>query len=341
MKSLIIAAVATLCIAVAPAVAADTVDGPEVNWKLSLWGKPRAFTAGIDKFSELVSERTGGRFKIEVVYGGQLASPRENLDGLQIGAFESAVLAAAFHPGKMPLSLGLDLPFLPVPDLETRQKVVEAYFAHPAMKEELKNLGVRHLYTVLAPQFEFMGGGEPPETLDDWNGKRVRALAGIGEAMAILGAVPISISPTEVYTGLERGTVDAASFPFSYAHGAYGLHEISNWYTSNLNPGVTHAQLLVSLGAYGALPEQYRKVLEEVKAEAYAFNIQAMADADAKWIPLFKEAGLKDVTYTDEERQQWIDSAAKPVWTNWLKEGADAGKPSQELLDLILTTAKQ
>ncbi len=321
--------------------AQENVAGPEVNWKLSLWGTPRAFTSGIDKFSELVSERTNGNFKIEVVYGGQLAAPRENLDGLQIGAFETAVTVAAFHPGKMPLALGLDLPFLPVPDLVARQKVVEAYFAHPAMKAELDNLGVRHLYTILAPQFEFMGNGEPPLKLEDWSGKRVRALAGIGEAMGVLGAVPISISPPEVYTGLERGTVDAASFPFSYAHGAYGLHEISDWYTSNLNPGVTHAQLVVSNTAFDALPAQYQQLLEDVKAESYAFNIDAMAKADKKWIPEFKKAGLREVTYSAEERQRWIDAAARPVWDKWLNENAEAGRPSQELLDLIIQSAEQ
>ena len=125
--------------------------------------------------------------------------------------------------------MGLDLPFLPVPDLETRQKVVEAYQNSPEAQAEWSGLGVKWLHAVLAPQFEFMGAGEPPLKLEDWKGKRVRALAGLAEAMDSLGATSVSISPPEVYTSLERGVIDAASFPFSYAHGSYGLHEVSNW----------------------------------------------------------------------------------------------------------------
>lgn len=339
LVTLLCAAAALAILPLAGAAANPVVDGPAVKWKLSLWGKPRAFTAGIDKLAELVSERTGGKFTIDVVYGGQLAGPRENLDGLQVGVFEAGVVAAAFHPGKMPLTLGLDLPFLPVPDLETRQRVVEAYFAHPAIKGELDKLGVMRLYTILAPQFEFMGRGTPPKALGDWKGKRIRALAGLGEAMGKLGAVSVSISPPEVYTGLERGTVDAASFPFSYAHGAYSLHEISSWYTVNLNPGVNHAQLLVGKAAYQALPEQYRALIEEVKPAVYAHNIAAMRMADKKWLPLFKKAGLTAITYTDKEKAAWRTTAAQPVWDAWMKERTEAGQPAQALLDLILKTA--
>src|SRR3546814_20380456 len=67
----------------------------------------------------------------------------------------------------------------------------------------------------LLPQYEFMGGGEPPKTLEDWKGMRVRALAGIGEAMKRLGAVQTTVTAPEDSTALERGLFEEESFSFS------------------------------------------------------------------------------------------------------------------------------
>ncbi|MEO1694918.1 MAG: C4-dicarboxylate ABC transporter substrate-binding protein, partial [Pseudomonadota bacterium] len=68
---------------VAPAQAAE-VDGPALTWNMSLWGKKRAFTAGAEKLSELLKEKTGGKFNLVLHYGGALSKSRENLDGISI-----------------------------------------------------------------------------------------------------------------------------------------------------------------------------------------------------------------------------------------------------------------
>ena len=41
-------AVGSLLALIASGAAAQTVDGPAVNWNLSTWGKQRAFTAGME-----------------------------------------------------------------------------------------------------------------------------------------------------------------------------------------------------------------------------------------------------------------------------------------------------
>src|SRR3546814_17285227 len=94
-----------------------------------------------------------------------------------------------------------------------------------------------HFRSNQLPQSEFIGTGAPPKSLDDWKGRRVRAIGGIGEATRVLGAVPTSVPAPEVYTSLERGMVSAASLPFTYNHVAMRLHQISQWYTVNMAPG--------------------------------------------------------------------------------------------------------
>ena len=118
LGSLILGALAVPGLAPQSALAAE-VDGPAVTWEVSLWGNRRGFTEGVEALAAELSERTGGKFNLTLQYGAVLSDPTENIDGLQIGAFEMATICSFYHPGKLPLSTGLNLAFLPLPTLES------------------------------------------------------------------------------------------------------------------------------------------------------------------------------------------------------------------------------
>jgi TRAP-type mannitol/chloroaromatic compound transport system substrate-binding protein len=282
----------------APA-SAQTVEGPTVNWELSTWGPPRAFTKAIEVIRDQLAERTEGRFTITIQYAEAISPARENFDGLQIGAFDMAQICAFYHPGKNPLLVAADLPFLPIPDLDVKQAVTDAYFQHPAVVEEAARWNSKLLFDNLLPQYEFFGVGAQPTDMDGWRGKRVRTPGGIGRAMSLLGAVPTTVPAPEVYTSLDRGLLDAASFPYTYSHIAYGLHEISNWYTANMSPGSAVCPTAVSIDSWNALPEEYQELFMEIMPDAIAQLKQAYADADAENFPIMEAAGLIPIEYTE------------------------------------------
>src|SRR5690606_30975576 len=72
-----VCALAAVGAAVPSASAADVVDGPQVHWNYSAWGKSRASSQIYDLFGEYMSERTGGKFTAQVHYG-TLSKPRDN-----------------------------------------------------------------------------------------------------------------------------------------------------------------------------------------------------------------------------------------------------------------------
>lgn len=77
----------------APAAAqAAEVEGPKVKWLVSLWGARRGFTEGVEGLKAYVEEKTDGNFELDLQYGGVLSDPKENIDGLQLGAFEVSVV---------------------------------------------------------------------------------------------------------------------------------------------------------------------------------------------------------------------------------------------------------
>ena len=116
--------------AVAAATFAFAGEALATEWNVSLWGKRRAFTEHVEKLAELVSEKTGGEFTLNISYGG-LSKNRENLDGISIGAFEMAQFCAGYHRDKNPSITVLELPFLGVTSLEQEIELSKAVYAHP------------------------------------------------------------------------------------------------------------------------------------------------------------------------------------------------------------------
>ena len=305
--------------AIAPTANAAEVDGPKVKWDVSLWGKKRAFTAGVEKLSALVREKTGGNFNIVLHYGGALSKSRENLDGISIDAFQAAMFCNFYHPKKNPALMSLTMPFLPMSSWENNRKIRDAVYAHPAVKKELAKGNAMTYTSSYLPQYEFLGRGKPPTTLADWKGLTVRAGGGVGRAMKVIGATPTSSTATEVYTGVQQGTMDAASFPFTYSHVAYKIHEVTEWFTSNLSPGTSDCPVVFAINAYKKLPAQYQKLLMDVREDVINAQIQAYIDIDKKNLPMLK-AKLKEVRFSDSELAKFRAAAGKPVIDKWIAE---------------------
>ncbi len=319
---------------------AQEVKGPKVDWNMTVWGNKRAFTTGMELIAAEAAKKTGGNFNIKIVYGSVLSPERENLDNIKIGSIDGAFFCSGYHPGKNPGMTVLDLPFLPMANLDASEKVAEAVFHHPFIVAEMKKWNAYPFMAALLPQYEFMGVGNPPLKLEDWKGKRVRALGGLGEAMRALGATPTSVTSPELYTSLDRATVDAASLPFSYALASFKLHEISKWYTANLAPGANNCGVVFSLASMAKTPPQYLKMLESLKPAAYAVLKKAYKDADDKNIPMFNKT-LKPITYSDAELARFHAIGGKPVWDKWIAESTAKGVPGKELFDLVMSSAKK
>ena len=333
------AAGASLAGSVTPT-AAQMVDGPEVSWKMSLWGKRRAFTEGAEYVSAQVAERTGGKFTIKLFYGQQLSKSKENLDGISLGAFEAAMFCASYHPGKnAPLNV-LDLPFLPLADFGVMRKVHDAVYGHPAAQEALAKWNAYLYMSNILPQYEYMGKGDPPQSVADFEGKRLRALGGMGRAAELIGATPSTMPASETYTALQRGTVDAIGFPYSYTFAAYKLDEIADWVTTNMSLGTVNCPSVFNVDAWNSLPDQYKELLLGLKDGAYAAMDAAYKAKDVANEKKWREGGkIRMVEIPEDEMAGFRDIAGQPVWDAWVEDNQD-DLPAQELLDLVLSTAK-
>lgn len=302
------------------------------EWNVSLWGKRRAFTENTEKLAELVKEKSGGEFTLNISYGG-LSKNRENLDGISIGAFEMAQFCAGYHEDKNPSITVLELPFLGMTSLTQERKVSMALYDHPAVKEDLARWNATLLMPSPMPQYNIIGKGDAPKTLADFEGLSVRATGGIGAAMEAIGAVPTSMSATEVRQALDSGVVQAVAFA-PHAHMAFGTTENADWWTTNLNPGTVNCPVVANTDALNALSDEHREILMSSIDEAldhYVDNYEN--NTMAKWGPLLDDKGIERITYGKDALQTFRDKVAGPAAKAWIEENKAKGLPAQELYD--------
>ncbi|MEM1371630.1 MAG: C4-dicarboxylate TRAP transporter substrate-binding protein [Pseudomonadota bacterium] len=313
--------------------AAFTLPAFAVEWNVSLWGKRRAFTEHVEKLAELVKAKTNGEFTLNISYGG-LSKNRENLDGISIGAFEMAQFCAGYHRDKNPTITVLELPFLGVNSLELERELSMALYQHPAVKKDLGRWNATLLMPSPLPQYNIVGVGDAPKTLDAYKGFTVRATGGIGAAMKQVGAVPTSMSATEVRQALDSGVVKGVAFA-PHAHMSFGTVETGKWWTTNLNPGTVNCPVVANTDALNSLSEAHRKALMESIPEALDHYISFYQNNTmTKWGPKLKEKGIEEVTYTDAEIASFRKSA-DGIAKAWIEENAGRGLPAQELYDMV------
>ncbi|MEM9257978.1 MAG: TRAP transporter substrate-binding protein DctP, partial [Pseudomonadota bacterium] len=265
---------------------------------------------------------------------------RENLDGIEIGAFEMAQFCAGYHRDKNRAITVLELPFLGVNTLDEEVAVSHAVYDHPAVKDEMAQWNARLLMTSPMPQYNLVGTGEARDELADFDGMRVRATGGLGQAFEAVGGVPTSVPATEAYNAMESGVVDTVAFA-QHAHLSFGTINEADWWTANLNPGTVNCPVVVNIDAYEALSPEHREALNSSVDEAIAHYLANYGGLLEQWDGVLEEKGVEKVMIDDAVIEEFRAKAADPIREQWIADMTAQGLPAQDLYDLVQATLKQ
>ncbi len=229
------------------------------TWNVSLWGKQRAFTENVEKLAQLVEAKTNGEFKLNISYGG-LSKSKENLDGISIGAFEMAQFCSFYHKGKNPTITVTELPFSKDLSLAKITEIYQKVYKHPTVIKDLARWNATLLMPTPLPQYNIVSKSDDLNSLEDFEGLRVRGPGGIMGVLGKLGAIKTSVPFSEVRQAMNSGVIDGASFA-PHAHLATKSYKVGNWATSNLNLGSANCPVVVNTDALNSLSKKNKDAL--------------------------------------------------------------------------------
>ncbi len=131
-----------------------------------------------------------------------------------------------------------------------------------------------------------MGGWFQKEinSVADLQGLKMRIPGFAGEVLAKLGAKPTNIPAGELYTALERRTIDALEWVGPSLDLRMGFHKIAPYYYTGWHEPATELQFLINKKSWDKLPADLQEILRvAMRNAAYDMYIQSYHDSSENW----------------------------------------------------------
>jgi len=265
-----------LATGIAPAVHAQAA----IRWRLAS-SFPKSLDTlfgGAETFAKVVKAMSGGKFEISTHAAGELMPAFGVVDGVQQGSVEMAQTAPYYFFGKdEAFALGCAIPF----GLNSRQMTAWMY--------EGNGLKLMREFYAKYNIVNFPGGNTGAQmggwfrkeikSSKDLKGLKFRIAGFAGKIMERMGVVPQNIPGGEIYTSLEKGTIDAAEWVGPYDDQKLGFVKVAPfYYYPGFWEGSAQLDFFINQKAWDALSAENKAIVEAATAQAH-IDIQAKYDA--------------------------------------------------------------
>ncbi len=263
---------------------------------------------------ELVSQRTNGRIKIEVMNNAALGSEKDTIEQTRFGVIDMNRVNSAPFNNLVPETVVFGLPFL-FRDVDHMHKVVDgsigdevlaAFEPHGLIGLAFYDSGARSFYTTK----------KPIEKLADLKGMKIRVQqSDLWIAMMeAFGANPTPMPFGEVYSSLETGVVDGAenNWP-SYESSRH--FEVAKNYTLT-DHSLTPEILVISKMSWDKLSPDDQKVIRAAAKESVGKMRELWQAREKASEEKVKAAGVKIIKVNKEE----FVTAMQPVYERFVTD---------------------
>ncbi|ABA57117.1 TRAP dicarboxylate transporter- DctP subunit [Nitrosococcus oceani ATCC 19707] len=275
-----------------------TIEGPStqiIRWRMvTTW--PPGFPVlqeGAERFAHNIKTMSGGRLNIKVFAGGELIPPLQTFEAVSQGAVHMGHGSAYYWAGRIPAAQFFStVPFgMTVKGMNTwlyegggLKLWREIYAPYHVIPFPLGNTGVQ------------MGGwfNKKIKSTEDLEGLKMRIPGLGGKVFAKAGGNPVLLAGAEVYTALERNTIDATEWIAPFHDLRLGLNRAAQYYyyPGWHEPGAV-LELTINKKAWQSLPEDLQAI---ISTAAQAENLRMSSEMEARNAQALRE--LQAQTHT-------------------------------------------
>lgn len=271
----------------------------------------------LEKFAKAVKEETNGNLIINVSHGAALGSGPENIEQVQLGTVEMALLWHNFMASFDKKYAIEDLPFA----WSKRWQVYAAYNGEIGEKyrKMVEKLGFKNLaYWELGYRC-LTNNKRPIVKPEDLQGIKLRVpeVEIRLKTFRQLGANPIPVAFGELYTALQLGTVDGQENPLPLIQ-ASKFYEIQKYLSLSRHCWTT-AFLAINTKKWNSLPTEYQEVLQRNASKFGEYNNYLVRKGEEELVNKLADEGM-EVTEIDLPA---FKKAVQPIWDEYTKVFGD------------------
>ena len=270
---------------------------------------------------------SGGELEIEYAGGSEVIGGFDAPEAVANGVFDMSHSANSYFAGAMPSSISLASGNASVDELR-EAGVLDGYAEILMERRGVMLLGV----PLSGVGYVFQVRGKP-DSLSYFKGKKIRSIPLYDPILQALGATPVTTSPAEAYTAMERGVVDGLGWP------DIGLLDFKFYEQAKYIMAPTFYQLrtatLINPNSFKSLPESLQGILVEASRSADKIGADwAKEKRDSEHAEM-KKTGVEIVSLSEAESKQFVDLTEEKLWSKILEQSPENGARLQALFSKV------
>lgn len=303
----------------------------EHNWRFAnLYTRGTAFGDVYGSLADNINKMSGGRIKVKMMYAGEGVSTTGILGAVKSGLITMGAHFQPMNAGELPagiVEVGLPGGTADVGELSV-------LFHEKGWNEVLTRAygeqGLVYLDPYIQPPV-YLLTKEPIKTVEDFKGLKLRAPGAYGKFVSNLGASPVSMTWSEIYTGLATGVIDGSIGSNLIDHRDGNHVEVAKHMYRLPLAGAQVLPVIVNQKAWNKLPDDLKAIVKAATAQhardqmtkSRLWESQAIADMEAK--------GMKWSPAPSKSDQEAWSKAGESLWDEYSK----TDKFSAELISIL------
>ncbi len=278
-------------------------------------------------FAEELEARSGGTLSMQLFPAGQLgAGPVQQFKRAVEGVADITFGVSAYTPAIFPKTMLAIPPGKAASSAEATTRLMAVFDDYLA--DEYEDVKVIALSTAAGIG---IASTRDMSTLEAMSGAKVVPYAALTTPIIeAMGAVPVQMPVTEMYTGLSTGTIDGAYATYNNMTPPWNFWDVASHFTVNVP--VQHAVIFVVMNKerYQGLSDEHRSIIDALSGEAASMKLAESFDgADAKSLAVMQSTEGKGYTLVEvsaEERARMDAAVAEgmqAIFADYASRGID------------------
>lgn len=291
MTGSLLAAVFALLLLAGPALAGQ----PQIVMKLG--GTTAASMqhpeyASLVKFAETVKSESKDRLRVDIYPSNQLGSIKEIIEGTSMGTIESFQIGFDSISAVYPPASIFNMPYL-YRDIEHVKRVLASPVGQSILDRTRKDVKLRLISVLYRGPRHTMNSVRPLRKPEDLKGLKIRVpnIPLTHETLKAMGATPVPIDFSELYTALSQHVVDGVENPIDVLFELKG-HETMK-YLSLTGHMQSPIPIMVNDSFYQKLSPDLQQVLMKAGKVAEDYRLQLLSKSEGEALKVFKGAGVQ------------------------------------------------
>lgn len=311
-------------------IAAD-VSAADYNWRFSnLYGRGTAYGELYEGLGKDIESLSNGKIKVQTLYSGEGVGTSGLLGAVKSGLITMGAPFQSMHAGELPAGIvEIGLPG-GTDDTDELYALFHDKGWGPVLEKAYGSQGMVWLEPYIQPPV-YIITKKPINSVADFQGMKIRAPGAYGKFLRNLGASPVSLAWSEIYTSLATGVIDGSIGSNMIDHRDGNHVEVAKYMYRLPLAGAQVLPIVVNRSAWKKLPEDLQAAVRQATVQhaqaqlskSKIWEKEALAEMEAKGL-------LWSPAASDADKEAWA-AAGAGLW----EEYASQDKFSKQLIDIL------